>query len=239
MDEKSKIHDILLDFYQKKGAALTVKVAEGLLTRTVESKTKLSTAELNAVMNGEVCETVLEILIKDFMRRNPKRTKGWQYCKSVVLSDLDSARSDFLTEIDALLLTPGCIYIFECKSYAGEKRLVGNGVITRSKGNDCDVFSQNSLHLKTLQRWLNKFSRSPRYQMVLFDFSSGTLTDMRDPEAKKYMRLTNVSNLKALLREEHEEVWHEEDLAAIKKQFDRITDGMHKKQVQYVKSLKH
>lgn len=239
MAEKEKIHDILMNFYAQKGLIPAIQVAEELLKKQVASKTNLSTAELNAVMNGEICETVLEMIITDFMHRNPKRTKGWQFCKSVVLSDLDSADSEFLTEMDALLLTPGCIYIFECKSYTGDKQLLGNGVITRKKGNDCDVFSQNSLHLKILQKWLNKFSKKPRYQMVLFDFSSGSMTDMRDAGAKKLMRLTNKDNVTALLREDKPPVWNVEDLTSIKTQFDRVTTKLRKKQVKYVKSLKH
>lgn len=239
-DPKTSIHDLLYDYYCAKGLQATLKVAKSLLKKSIPKGTKdMSTAEINAVFNGEICETVLQIMIMDFKKRNPKRTVSWQYNKSVILSDLESGSQRFLTEIDALLFTPGCIFVFECKSYSGEKKLIGNGVITRSNGNSCDVYSQNSLHLKILEQWLHKFSRTPKYQMVLFDFSSGSMQDMRTQKAKDELIWVTENNLFDLLRKDHKQVWYPEDLKAISEQFNKETNALRAKHVDYVKSLNH
>lgn len=240
-DPKETIHSLLLDYYKNKGITPTLQVAHELLKQSVQGcpEDNMSTAELNAVFNGEVCETVLQIMIHDFMKHNPKRTASWRYNKSVILSDLDSQSKKFLTEIDALLLTPECIYVFECKSYSGDKQLTGKGVITRSNGNNCDVYAQNQLHLKILRQWLNRFSRHPVYQMVLFDFSTGKMSDTRNDSAKKELPCINENTLFDLLREEHLQVWRPQDLDEISKQFDRETKALHAKHLKYVKSLRH
>lgn len=240
-DPKETIHNLLCEYYDKKGIGPTIQVAHELLKRQVPGcpEDNMNEAELNAVFNGEVCETVLQVMIADFMKRNPKRTASWRYNKSVILSDLESKSDKFLTEIDALLLTPQCIYIFECKSYAGDKQLIGKGTIKRKTGNDCDVYSQNALHLKMLRQWLNRFSRHPCYQMVLFNFSSGTMEDKRSYDAKKELPCVDEMSLFPLLRETHLEVWRPEDLDVISKQFDRETAALRKKHLKYVKSLKH
>lgn len=240
-DPKETIHALLMDYYKNKGITPALQVAHELLKQSVQGcpEDNMSAAELNAVFNGEVGETVLQIMIMDFMKRNPKRTESWRYNKSVILSDLDSQSNKFLTEIDALLLTPECIYVFECKSYSGDKKLTGKGVIVRSNGNNCDVYSQNQLHLKILRQWLNRFSRRPVYQMVLFDFSSGSMTDTRDATAKRELPCVNENTLFDLLREEHLQVWRPQDLDEISKQFDRETKALRAKHLDYVKSLKH
>lgn len=236
---KDTINKLLNDYYQKKGLNPAIQVAHELLKKPVISQTDMSTQELNAIFNGEVCETVLQIMIQDFMKRNPTKTASWRYNKSVILSDLETQSSKFLTEIDALLFTPECIYIFECKSYAGDKQLVGKGTIKRSNGNDCDVYSQNSLHLKILKQWLNRFSQHPFYQMVLFDFSSGTMNDKRTASAKKELPLVTDTNLFQLLHTSRLGVWHAEDIDLISKRFATETEKLHAKHLDYVKSINH
>lgn len=238
-DQKATIHKLLLDYYKQKGLEPTLQVAKQLLKKPVVSKTDLSTADLSAIFNGEVCETVLNIMIADFMKRNPKKTASWRYCKGVILSDLETRSNKFLTEIDTILFTPGCFYIFECKSYSGNKTLTGKGTIERSNGNNCNVYSQNVLHLKIVKQWLDRFSRHPKYQMALFDFSSGSMTDQRDNDSKKVLPLVNTDNLFSLLRESRLEVWKPDDIAAIYEQFSKETEALRKKHLSYVKSLNH
>lgn len=238
-DPKKTIHKLLLDYYNSKGLVPAIQVARELLKKPVISKTEMSTQELNSIFNGEVCETVLHIMILDFMKNNPTLTKTWRYNNGVILSDLETQSDKFLTEIDALLFTPGCIYIFECKSYAGDKELIGKGIITRKTGNNCDVYSQNSLHLKILNQWLHKFSKHPCYQMVLFDFSSGKMMDKRAYDAKKELLYVTDKTLYPLLRESRLGVWKPEDIDIISSKFATETDKLRKKHLAYVKSLKH
>lgn len=238
-DPKKTIHQLLLDYYGAKGLIPAIQVARELLKKPVVSKSEMSTQELNAIFNGEVCETVLNVMILDFMKHNPTLTKDWRYNSGIILSDLETQSTKFLTEIDALLFTPGCIYIFECKSYSGDKQLIGKGTITRKNGNNCDVYSQNSLHLKILNQWLHRFSEHPCYQMVLFDFSSGSMTDKRSYDAQKELLYVNDKTLYNLLRESRLSVWKPEDIAVISSKFATETDKLRKSHLKYVKSLKH
>ena len=66
-------------------------------------------------VNGEVCETVLEIGILEFMKRYPKACKEWVLKKGLIVKDIDDPNNGFLTEIDLVLATPQMIYLFECK----------------------------------------------------------------------------------------------------------------------------
>lgn len=232
-DPKQAIHILLSDYYQKKGLTPTIQVAHSLLKRNISDR------DLNSVFNGEICETVLQIMITDFIKRNPKRTSFWRFCNNIILSDLETKSDRFLTEIDALLLTPECIYVFECKSYAGEKVIIGDGTITRKNGNNCDVYKQNSLHLKILRQWLDRFSKHPVYQMVLFNFSNGATKDERSYEAKKIMPCINEDSLFGMLHESRLEVWRPADLDIISTQFQRETDTLRRKHLEYVKSLNH
>ena len=67
---KDTINKLLNDYYQKKGLNPAIQVAHELLKKPVISQTDISTQELNAIFNGEVCETVLQIMIQDFMNRS-------------------------------------------------------------------------------------------------------------------------------------------------------------------------
>lgn len=237
-DPKTTIHGLLCDYYKNKGVAPTLQVARALLKKPVTDNSGKVDVKTNAIFNGEVCETVLEIMIKDFRSRNPKRTEDWYYCKSVILSDLESRSSKFLTEIDAVLLTPECIYVFECKSYSGDKELVGSGTIVR-KNNSFDVFKQNLLHLKILSQWVGKLSKHPVFQMVLFDFSNGTMIDKRTTEVKQRFIYASEKNIFDILREVRLITWKPETLKLIHDQFARETELLHARHLDYVTHLKH
>lgn len=237
-DPKEAIHGLLYEYYNTKGIVPTLQVARELLRKPVPGVAGQDIASLNASFNGEVCETVLQVLIIDFMKRNPKKTEHWRYNKGVILSDLDSRSSKFLTEIDALLMTPECFYVFECKSYAGDKKLIGQGTIV-AKNKTFDVFKQNALHLKILNQWVGRFSQHPKYQMVLFDFSTGEMDDQRAYKAKQDLMYVSESTLFDLLRESRLGVWRPEDIDSIHKQFDRETKALRMKHLDYVTHLNH
>lgn len=231
MSVKSKTCEKLNQVYEQHGLQMALEVAQ-----TVLKKKKPDNVEFRTDMYGQLCETVLEILIKDYAARNKL---DCCYSKSLILKDLDNRDSDFLTEVDFLLCTKHCIYVFECKSYSGEKQLVGDGTIVRANGNDCDVYSQNALHLSVVRKIFDKFSKTPDYQMVLFEFANGSLVDTREKSKRVELPCCNADNIYQYLaaREKGKVCW---DIAYLKKALsvlERNSAVLHQKHLSYVKTL--
>lgn len=236
---KTAVYEVLKRYHAEKGTQVTIEVAKNTLARPMTGVGEIGAKEFHQNFNGEVCETILEILIEDYCKKYPKETKGWKWNKGVILPDRGNVKSDFLTEIDFILFTPECIYIFECKSYAGDKVLVRDGTINRAKGNNCDVFKQNSLHLEVLKSWMDKLSQNPVYQMVLFDFSSGKMTDSRTQDAKQFMPCVNEKTLYSIFSNREGHAWDTDVIESVHKLFNKETEQMRQKHLKYVKSLNH
>lgn len=233
MSVKSKTCEKLNQVYEQHGLQFTLDVAE-----TILRKRKPGGKDFRTDLYGQLCETVLEVMIRDYIKT---KNLNWCYAKSLVLKDIDNSESEFLTEVDFLLCTEQCIYVFECKSYSGTKKLVDAGTIIRENGNNCDVFSQNSLHLSVLKKVFDKFSRSPVYQMVLFEFSNGGMSDLREKRQRIELPCCNVNNLfkyvEARERGIQQRNW---DLNYVRKALsilEKNSDTLHNKHLQYVKAL--
>lgn len=241
-DVKSASHKKLLEIYKEKGFAVTMAIARRILEKNVSSmlngKSDSFKKSFRTSVNGEVGETVLEICIIEYCKRHPTETKDWYYTKSMILKDPDNPNSDFLTELDFTLFTPECIYLFECKSYAGDKHLTGRGVLKRSNGNDCDVFSQSYLHIQILDKNVKGFSANPVYKMVMFDFSSGIMHDERDSKAKYYLACVDETSWKSVLMKKAPKVWRMEKLIPAVKKIYAASDSLREAHLKYVKSLR-
>lgn len=233
---KEATRSTLLQLYDRAGLSATVAIARELLTSDVRDKVRNDkVAEFKTEMNGELGEVVLEILIKDYCKTHPAQTKDWVWYKSLILKDPES-NSDFLTEVDFTLATPACIYVFECKSYAGEKKLTGNGMLERQNGNNCNVYKQNLLHVQTMGKNLNRAAKRPMYRMVMFDFSNGDLWDCRAEQAKFAMPCVDENCWEDVLIK-GASVWN---MQLVKPVLDRIAKGSDKlraKHLTYVKSI--
>lgn len=233
---KSATHNTLLRLYERAGLTATLTVARELLTSDVRGKVrKDKIAEFKTEMNGELGEVVLEILIKDYCKTHPQQTKDWVWYKSLILKD-PSSNSDFLTEVDFILATPECIYVFECKSYAGKKQLQGSGNLVRETGNNCDVYKQNLLHVRTLDKNLKRAVRKPVYRMVMFNFSNGELTDCRTETAKFSMPCVNERSWEQVLVK-GAPVWNMKLVTAVLDSIEAASDRLRDKHLRYVKSI--
>ena len=233
---KTATHDVLLDLYQRAGLQVTLSVARDLLKSDVRGKIRKSKiAEFKTEMNGELSEVVLEILIMDYCAMHARQTKDWFWYKSLILRD-PGGSADFLTELDFTLFTPECIYIFECKSYSGKKRLSGDGMLERQSGNSCNVYKQNLLHVRTLDKNLKHSVKKPIYRMVMFNFSSGDLVDTRADHAKFVMPCVGAEDWESVLVK-GAPVWN---LGAIKPFTDKLakdSERLRERHLKYVKSI--
>lgn len=217
----------LLDLRNKYGTAVAIDVAKKSLAISA------SDGEFKKQFNGEICETVLEIIIQDLVKKNPE----WFYLKSLVIPDAAGNNPEFLTEIDFVLFTPSCVYCIECKSYAGNKQVVDAGTIVLQHGQR-DVYKQNKMHLEVLNKLINPFSlvEEPVYQMILFDFSRGKCTDKRTASAKQEFPLTNESNFASIIKA-GKQCWDMVGLQCAKEKLEKFSIKAHKKHLEYVQGL--
>lgn len=233
---KNATRKVLLDLYKNKGASVAISVARELLTSDVRGKMSSNKiAEFKTAMNGEMGEVVLEILIRDYCAQHPRQTSDWFWSKSLILKD-PSSNTDFLTELDFTLFTPECIYLFECKSYSGDKQLVDNGKLIRSNGNSCDVYKQNLLHAKTLDKNLKHLAAKPIYRMVMFNFSEGEMKDCRTEQAKFSMPCVTDKDWQSVLIT-GTPVWNLKNVKPVISTIEKASKNLRDKHLKYVKSL--
>lgn len=240
MGYKEKTHEVLMNCYQQKGCKVTLEAARTmLLSKRHKDDTKFAIA-----LHGELCETVLEILLKDYMKNHPKETVGWSVFRGLILKNRESVKRDFCTEIDLTLFTPACVYLFECKSYAGDKILTGNGVLTRvSEQNGTsqfNVYRQSVIHRDTMLGWIQDFvlpGKIPLIQMCMFNFSRGSLEDRRSNAAKMEMPCLDESSVVQYVLQLTEPVWNPKCLAIAGGKLEEISKMLQKQHLVYVKGL--
>lgn len=148
-------------------------------------------------VNGEVCEVLLKVMTEDYLKR---RVQCGRTFHSMILTDLDKPQSDFCTELDFTLLTPGFCVTGECKSFVGEVRATGECTLTRDKLR-ADVSRQSKLHARCLKRYLEEVTKpginraAPPYGVFCFVFSNGVLVDLRDDKYRSAIPILTVSTL--------------------------------------------
>ena len=240
-DYASKINNILKQMYVGKGLEEMTKLAEELL----KSKQCKEDEEFRNIVHGEVCETVLECYLIDYIKRNNLENQ-WFYEKGLVLKDMNQPDGEYLTEVDMTLFTPFKILTIECKCYGGGKLLVDECKIVRKGIKPYDVFKQHSKHIETLMNNFRRFRLNNKYALAYspidaayFDFSLGKITDKRSVEWKHKMPALNVENLY-----DHLDTYKGKpacwNILALRKAVDVVTkhkEILRKKHLKYVKEL--
>lgn len=227
----------MLQNYKEKGAQRAVEIGREMM----HSSLYANDIKFKTDLHGEITECILEILIREEMRLNPK-ARNWFWIKSFVLKDRESFQRDFLTEIDFVLFTEQCIYLFECKSYAGNKQLIGNGTIVRDKGNSFDVYKQSKLHLQVFENWFNAFTEAnkiPVYQMCLFNVSNGDLVDKRTRASRLELPCLGIDNVLTYIHSQTSQdiVWDLNTAAQAAELLKTKQDIWHKDHLRYVTAL--
>lgn len=221
------IHDNLYQVYLEYGIEVLIKLAAETLHDFGLGN------DLQGQVNGEVCEVVLECLIIDYTLRNPKKCKDWSLYKGLIIKERGKLSEAFSTELDLTLVTPQCIYLFECKSYKGNNSLTGKGTYKNT-----DVYKQNMLHLKTLDSWVKPFvckGKLPVYKIALFVFAEGKVEDKRTMEARTLMPLLSVNNWETVLCTDDRVVW---DISHLNTLFDKLevqSEQLYYEHLDYVK----
>lgn len=235
---QASIRQSILRFYSQRGIEQTREFCQKLL----EAENHKDNKDFKAKVHGEICEALLEAILTDYIKKN-KLSNRWFFEKGMVIKDLDSRNKDFYTELDLTLFTPGKVVLFECKSYAGEKKLCDECTIVRSCG-EFDVYKQNKNHMVVLNTNIKSCCTSNvagAYKLALFNFSIGGLKDLRDEKRKKIMPVIDINNIEAFLDSltKQRPVW---DILKLKKICNVIMDknaSLRKKHLKYVKTLHH
>lgn len=203
----------MLEVYNKEGKHYLITLAINLLSSNVHKNDK----NFKALTHGEIAETLLEILITDYMKRN--NINNWIIKRGLIIKDAINPNSDFLTELDLTLFTPSSIILFECKSYGGVIEISKKGSVYREGKNIADVFNQNMVHKKALDTNLEIAHKGkPSYKIVYFHFALGSLKDSRDARYKKLMPIITVKNLDNFLdtiKNSNKEVWNMQKISRI------------------------
>lgn len=216
----------LLLLYQKYGEDIAIETARKSLSIAKGGK------DFKPQFNGEICETVLEIILKEYCKKHQDSF----YLKSVVLPDTETL-SNFLTEIDFVFFTTECIYCIECKSYAGDKELCNEGTIVLRNGKSRDVYKQNSMHLDVLDKLIGPFSKEPVYKLVLFNFSTGNLIDKRTDEWKMNFPVVDEKNFRTVISKRRKKVWDVVGLRRASVKIEKFSDANRARHLEYVKKL--
>lgn len=127
----------LLSVLRKRGVRDFLSVAREMLSIDAGRDVKF-----RAQLVGEVCECVFMGLTQKYLEITQQEAKLYH---SVVLKDLHNLRSNFRTELDFVLVSPGFILTTECKSYAGDVTVTGKCTLSH-RGMEYDVWSQSKLH---------------------------------------------------------------------------------------------
>ena len=242
MSYKEETNKVLLDLYRKTSLDNVIEVARAML----ESSTHKKDSCFLAHTHGEICETVLECLILEYFKKFNLGRYGWFYKKGLILKDINNPDSGYFTELDLTVFCPQKIFAFECKSYGGDNKIVDKCTIKRKKGNPFDVYAQHSQHYKVLADQLKPFrvinkdtaGFSP-YQLVLFDFSTGSTTDERTNENKLLMPCLNERNVLNIFKMVYNApvLWNIGGLAKAMQIIEKHSKENSKKHLEYIKSI--
>lgn len=241
MDVKGKTYNSLISYYNKeKNLKKFLAVCDCMV------KSQTSTPE----MRGEICESVLYIMLTDFIEKN--KLTDWRISKGLILKNISEEKSsEYVTELDLTLFTPKCVFSFECKSYKGQKRLKDKGTLylKRSKGykKSVDIFDQHVKHFNVLEENL-KCALNPvksltykSYRLLCFEFSDTPLIDKREDKYRALFPVCNSNNLYNIFKgyKDRPVYWNMDRVNRVVDIIEKATEKNTKRHIDYVSSLNH
>ena len=199
MSYKESLYEKIFDFYDEHGIENTMDLCNELLG----SNKYRDTENFYAYTQGELCEIVLELLVKEYIEDN-NLENIWIPVKSLVVRDIDyygenSKDGDYFTEIDFVIFTPYKILAFECKNYSGEKIITDRCTVNIEGRKPKDVFRQHFGHAKALEETFRPMKSGGEdiadIKLAYFNFSKGSITDEREKRDRKIMPIIGTDNL--------------------------------------------
>ena len=167
--------------------------------------------EMYNVLRGELAEVLLEALLRDLCSILDKYSIKYELVKNLAMIKRGKNGKLYSTEIDVCLCTEFRCYLFEVKSYKGEKTLTDECFLHGYK--DMNIYEQSKIHLDIFRDIFDecrfKFVEGRRgvpkpYSLIFFELSSKGVKDLRTTEWKERIRLITSDNFYNFFVEELE-----------------------------------
>lgn len=233
------------DFYKQTGS---IEQTEKLCHALLVSNTHKSDKNFLAQIHGEVCESLLECIIVDFILKHNLKGK-WFYEKGLILKDpYAKSTSPYMTELDLTLFTPYKILTIECKCYGGDKILADKCTIKRKGKKSFDIYAQHKKHYKVLisnlstYRYKNETTANiAPLQIGYFNYSLGSIKDERTKEWRMKMPLLTYENITKLLELylDKPTCWNMDRVRKAVNMIAKDKNARKQKHLEYVKNLHH
>lgn len=237
-DVKNKTSEALYDYYKK----------EQNLSKLISvSRSMLSSSSSTPQIRGEICETVLSIMLEEYINRYNLNDK-WIVSKGLILKDRLNPTSSYSTELDLILFTAETIYCFECKSYRGKKILRDKGKLyVEYNGKEklqIDIYEQHKKHFYALIKYLKDYQISgveggKPVKIIIFNFSEGELLDKRDERFKRLFPVVDESQVYKIFKYHFDapRFWDIERMKGKIHELEEKSKGLYDEHICYVSSI--
>jgi hypothetical protein len=237
---KANVGQALLAAYKERGFQFVMSLSEKLISsELLKSKAYVKGS---AVVLGEICEVVLKILTIEYIRT--RGLTNWSIHQGLILPDVETCSSRFLTELDFVVISPQQVYLYECKGYKGDKVIEGKGELTRDKGKGFNIFEQHRKHAKVFMKAFNPFIKKNvevdnAYTLPIFSYSQGSLIDKRTDVWKSIMPVVQSEDIFALYDKflKGPVVWDMEYAMRAVKILEKNKEANTRRHLEYVRSL--
>lgn len=194
---KDNVRAKILVIYQSQGLEAAKQACKTLMRQVYTIK---DNPDLRNAVKGEICETILECFLIDIQKR----------CSPSILSKslcIRNPNTGLTTEMDITFFTPNRIYMFECKSYSGDKIITDECTI-KTPFISKDVAGQSKHHMTILNEYLDRFrcnrqikGPSP-YKLVLFEYSNKDIKDTRTNQWKTNIPVITIDTIDSWVEQE-------------------------------------
>lgn len=196
---KSNTRKLLLAIYEQYGIATAYEKAHEIIKQCEDTKYN---RDKRSAVKGELAEVVLEIFCIHLQKILPSTIVSKGLC---IYKQGDKRVT---TEMDLILFTPFCMYMFECKSYSGKKVLTEECYLKAMSTKD--VYRQSKYHFEILWPYVSKFVLkshtptldNPVVKLILFELSSGDIDDQRTAKNKALYPCLTLDNILAWAQKE-------------------------------------
>lgn len=186
----------LLYLFHNFGKDTALRKANQFLIESNAVKKELGAGDADRIFRGELAEIVLEGFLRKYIDEHPETF----YVKSLcIYTDTNTLGT---TEMDLCLFTKHKIYVFECKSFYGEKTVTDECTIhCKTLKSPKNVFKQNEMHAKALTDKIKEYclEKTSCVKLCLFQYSEKDTIDKRTTENKNKMIILDENNIEELL----------------------------------------
>lgn len=184
------------------------------------------------VLRGELAEVLLEALLRNLCDIFDEFGIKYELIKNLAMLKRGTNGKLYSSEIDVCLCTEYKCYLFEVKSYKGEKTLTNECLLHGFK--DMNIYEQSRMHLDFFRenfddcryKFVEGRKNIPKpYKMIFFEFSSDGVKDLRNREWKDRVRLITYLNFHDFFMKELNDKVVQWDLDKLRVTLKKLNDN--------------